>query len=206
MKSKLCDEEGCNTRAPSESAYLGQRTMGAIVEEGLATPSNGGALARWREGGRVRWVPKEAGGDPESPYCADGTISRLDGRRAMVKFDDAAQEVAIDPRTLRVLWASPGGNCSERAMAVFDRANSLTGDAAWLWTHCRSLGMQRKSDSGLLRDDVALFVMDLQQELRNIADAKRFDRERFDDDTSFADWAQSRARHVLGPGAYRDRR
>lgn len=84
-------------------------------------------------------------------------------------------------------------------MTVVDRANSLTGDAAWLWTHCRSLGMQRKSDSGLLRDDVALFVMDLQQELRNIADAKRFDRERFEDDTAFADWAQSRARYALGP-------
>jgi Rad3-related DNA helicase len=34
-------------------------------------------------------------------------------------------------------------------------------------------------------------------EVRNIAEAKRFDRERFDDDTSFADWAQSRARHAL---------
>jgi hypothetical protein len=34
-------------------------------------------------------------------------------------------------------------------------------------------------------------------ELRNIAEAKRFDRERFDDDTTFADWAQSRARHRL---------
>ena len=37
------------------------------------------------------------------------------------------------------------------------------------------------------------------QELRNIAEAKRFDRERFDDDTSFADWAQSRARNALRP-------
>jgi len=37
------------------------------------------------------------------------------------------------------------------------------------------------------------------QELRNIAEAKRFDRERFDDDTAFADWAQSRARHALRP-------
>lgn len=39
------------------------------------------------------------------------------------------------------------------------------------------------------------------QELRNIADAKRFDRNTFDNDTAFADWAQSRARHTLGePG------
>lgn len=33
------------------------------------------------------------------------------------------------------------------------------------------------------------------KELENIANAKRFDRECFADDTEFADWAQSRARH-----------
>ncbi|MDP3139847.1 MAG: hypothetical protein Q8N17_26360 [Burkholderiaceae bacterium] len=40
-------------------------------------------------------------------------------------------------------------------------AQNLTGDVAWLWTHCRALGMTRKSESGSLRDDVALFVADL---------------------------------------------
>jgi hypothetical protein len=34
-------------------------------------------------------------------------------------------------------------------------------------------------------------------ELSNIANAKRFDRETFADDTEFADWAQNRARHTL---------
>lgn len=34
-------------------------------------------------------------------------------------------------------------------------------------------------------------------ELRNITNAERFNRERFRDDTEFADWAQSRARHML---------
>jgi len=34
-------------------------------------------------------------------------------------------------------------------------------------------------------------------ELGYIANAKRFDREKFDDDTSFADWAQSRARAAI---------
>jgi hypothetical protein len=34
-------------------------------------------------------------------------------------------------------------------------------------------------------------------ELINIANAKRFDREMFADDTEFADWVQSRARHTL---------
>jgi hypothetical protein len=39
----------------------------------------------------------------------------------------------------------------------------------------------------------------LRAELRNIANAQRFNREYFDDDTAFAEWAQSRARHVLKP-------
>ena len=40
-------------------------------------------------------------------------------------------------------------------------------------------------------------LVSVRAELRNIAEAKRFDRERFDDDMAFADWAQSRARHAL---------
>ena len=34
------------------------------------------------------------------------------------------------------------------------------------------------------------------RELWNIANAERFNRERFRDDTEFADWAQSRCRHA----------
>jgi len=64
-----------------------------------------------REGDRVRWVPTEARGDADDAHCQDGTITRFDGLRVMVKFDsdvggvgwDAAQEVAINPATLRVL-------------------------------------------------------------------------------------------------------
>lgn len=48
----------------------------------------------------------------------------------------------------------------------------------------------------LLRSQHAVQA-DAVQELRNIVEAKRFDRERFDDDTAFADWAQSRGRHTL---------
>ena len=36
----------------------------------------------------------------------------------------------------------------------------------------------------------------LRAELLNIANAKRFDRSVFEDDTVFADWAQSRCRYV----------
>lgn len=64
-----------------------------------------------REGDRMLWVPEEAKGDPEHFLCQQGTITRFDGQRVMMKFDeevegagwDAAPEVAIDPRTLRVL-------------------------------------------------------------------------------------------------------
>jgi len=47
--------------------------------------------------------------------------------------------------------------------------------------------------------DLRADLVSVRAELRNIAEAKRFDRERFDDDMAFADWAQSRARHALGP-------
>ena len=64
-----------------------------------------------REGDRVRWVPSEANGDADHACCQDGTISRFEEQRVMIKFDEsveregfeAAQEVAIDPRTLRIL-------------------------------------------------------------------------------------------------------
>ena len=39
---------------------------------------------------------------------------------------------------------------------------------------------------------------DYRAELHSIANAKRFDRSRFVDDTEFADWAQNRARAALG--------
>ena len=59
-------------------------------------------------------------------------------------------------------------------------ANNLTGDAAWLWTHCRALGMIKRSDSGLFRDDVALFVAELRGALRELVECKdladRFDK------------------------------
>ena len=53
-------------------------------------------------------------------------------------------------------------------------------------------------------------IAELEGELSNIAQARRFDREAFRDDTEFADWAQSRARHraaALAPaaGAKRER-
>lgn len=40
-------------------------------------------------------------------------------------------------------------------------------------------------------------VASLIQELRNIAEARRYDRKHFADDEDFADWAQSRCRFVI---------
>lgn len=44
----------------------------------------------------------------------------------------------------------------------------------------------------------------LRKELRNIAEAKRFDRSVFEDDTEFADWAQSRCRYQIRGDAESD--
>lgn len=54
---------------------------------------------------------------------------------------------------------------------------------------------QAKSQDEQMRDPVYV--------LGFIANAKRFDRLHFDDDTAFADWAQSLARHALTPAAPR---
>lgn len=64
-----------------------------------------------REGDRVRHVPPDAFGNAEDPLCQDGTISRFDGGRVLVKFDshveasgwESAQETACDPGTLLIL-------------------------------------------------------------------------------------------------------
>lgn len=44
----------------------------------------------------------------------------------------------------------------------------------------------------------------LRKELRNIAEAKRFDRSVFETDTDFADWAQSRCRYQIRGDAAAD--
>lgn len=59
-----------------------------------------------------------------------------------------------------------------------------------------------QGETGTLCGDAAMALESLHQELRNIAEAKRFDRSVFADDTEFADWAQSRCRyHVRGDAA-----
>jgi hypothetical protein len=49
----------------------------------------------------------------------------------------------------------------------------------------------------VIHDELESAGMAAIRELENIVKAKRFDRETFDDDTAFADWAQNRARHTL---------
>lgn len=55
---------------------------------------------------------------------------------------------------------------------VRPHAQDLTGDVAWLWTHCRALGMSDRADSGLMRDDVALFAKMLHDALRELVACK----------------------------------
>lgn len=68
---------------------------------------------RFKTRDRVRFVPVEACGDFDANCCSDGTISRLEPRRVMVKFDvsvalygwDGATEVACNPSYLHVVRA-----------------------------------------------------------------------------------------------------
>jgi hypothetical protein len=52
---------------------------------------------------------------------------------------------------------------------------------AWLWTHCRALGMTRKSDSGTFEHDIALFIAELHAKsesppVPDVAEANRPDK------------------------------
>lgn len=47
-------------------------------------------------------------------------------------------------------------------VVVTDPSNTLE----WLGTHCRAIGMTKRSDSGLLAHDIALFTIDLQNSAR----------------------------------------
>lgn len=76
-----------------------------------------------------------------------------------------------------------------RTDSTMVRADSCVPNAAVV-----PASMARGLESEL--NDATREIQRLHAELRNIAKAKRFDRQHFDDDTAFADWAQSRARHA----------
>jgi hypothetical protein len=68
----------------------------------------------------------------------------------------------------------------------------------WLYTHCRSIGMDKKSDSGLQEHDIALFTIDLKTEsdaLRaEVADLKELLNREFG--AGWEDWDAATLRHV----------
>lgn len=94
---------------------------------------------------------------------------------------DAPHEPRSDCTGLPVTGlAAPEGKCDERADDITRVVLQTTGAPL--------------SHAAIARDCAE---HDCEQELRNIANANRFDRERFEGPDSFCDWAQSRARHTL---------
>ena len=45
-----------------------------------------------------------------------------------------------------------------------DKQNTPNNELMWLFTHCRAIGMLKKSDSGKMEHDIALFTADLKEE------------------------------------------
>jgi hypothetical protein len=96
---------------------------------------------------------------------------------------------------------------------IMERLTELTGSEDWLCnrdlngTQCAIAVIDRFAASAtrtlMTDEDVMLRQQErievLEGELRNIVNAERFNRERFRNDTEFADWAVSRCRHKL-PG------
>jgi hypothetical protein len=111
------------------------------------------------------------------------------GDRAITRKTPDSEEYVVDcPSCTQASVVSE--RVSDERLAVLDR-------------HLQFVDYTRKEH----RDDLRKVIAELQrlrhgsgelvETLRGIANAKRFNREHFDDDTGFADWARSRARHAI---------
>ena len=98
-------------------------------------------LRRWPDGEPVAWLYEARYIDTAWTVC--------------VGLNNPGPEGAY-LRGVRPLYTAPPAE-SERIAAP---TSAQFDDVAWLWTHCRSLGMQKKSLSGSMRDDVGLFARD----------------------------------------------
>lgn len=97
--------------------------------------------------------------------------------------EDAAEEAAAP----MAVTAAPMTNGDFHCPACGEVMKGPTACGSCLW-EADTCGYPRASEQA----DEAV------TELQNIVNAKRFDRDTFANDTEFADWVQSRARHTLG--------
>ena len=84
--------------------------------------------------------------------------------------------------------------CDDLGAGLFDQPQAET-DAKY--AVAKALWERIVAETERMIAEIARF----ERELRNISEAKRFDRSAFEDDSCFAAWAQSRARHSLSGGA-----
>ncbi len=82
------------------------------------------------------------------------------------------------------------GPCKSCANAAKNRHEE------WKWGRCLTPKENNACLIVALRNHAKALIA-CAEELRNIADAKRFNRDHFRDDTEFADWVKSRAIHTL---------
>lgn len=85
---------------------------------------------------------------------------------ALEKMND---DLCDDNERLRAALASAPGE----APAPAEAPAVPSADMTWLWTHCRAIGMNKKSDSGLWHHDIALFTIDLKTALASARESGR---------------------------------
>ena len=95
---------------------------------------------------------------------------------------------------------NPPAPAMEPVAEVVDPTDADFDDMSYRFIKCRlnfnpASGTPLYAESALASAQAR--VAELEAELANIANAERFKRLHFEDDTAFADWAQSRARFTL---------
>ncbi|RDU99177.1 hypothetical protein [Trinickia dinghuensis] len=188
------DDEGESTNALSDLLYSQSRTVAWAVARWNAEVSERPLVNVHRRTLDDTWrqVIRHFGGDPKELIgpSHDELLAAAPAAPAAAPSEDAyiAQRMT---ETLAEVYATIIGEDMRQEDESLNAIERVKKAAQVLRLEVDLYRAQRAESAGQPGPHAAI------TELRNIANAKRFDKAYFDDDESFADWAQSRARHAL---------
>ena len=144
----------------------------------------------WHEGAHPF---RNVGGTKDLQLTQEMARSIWDAARATAPQPDHYQQLLGVAYVVLGCLAANGVDIPERFLGAFSDPDSVENPLELLPCDFSPARVVRAAVEGAALTDERAAI----EELRNIANAKRFDHEMFADDTEFADWAQSRARHTL---------
>lgn len=105
------------------------------------------------------------------------TMNKIESQSCKYQDIEDIVVAVIDSNVESVAFKETVGHCAREIIAAI-YAHSETDaqpvpvepDLGWLYTHCKAIGMDCKSDSGKMAEDIALFTINLQSALQRAQD------------------------------------